>query len=154
MRDIGDWFPPGYDWRAECTRMTVFYGLAFVHSLFFFGRLIDEYHGLFYYNRSVEHILRPEAKMMPYEEMLGSSLMGFALLMVVALFVMLVHYLYYFQGSKSIFLAKRIPGGRFLWKTCVAGPVSFILGLALTYGLLWMLYYGIYLCVTPSVCLP
>lgn len=155
MRDYRDLFPPGYEWRGECVRVAVLYGLAFLNSLFFFRTLREEYNGLFYYDGSSgERILRPGAKMMPYGEVLGWSLIGFVLLMVFALTIMVMHYLYYYQGSRSILLVRRLPRRSFLWITCVAGPALFIAVSALTYGFLYLLYYGIYILVTPVECLP
>ena len=155
MKDISTLFPPGYEWRGECIRAAVLYGLAFLHSLFYFGALHEEYGRLFYYDgRTGEKVLRTGAKMMPYEQVLGNYLIGFVLLMAFALTIAVMHYLYYYQGSRSILLVRRLPKRSFLWMTCGAGPLLAIAILALTYGCLYLLYYGIYIWVTPEVCLP
>ncbi len=155
MKDISKLFPPGYEWRGECIRIAGLYGLAFLYSLFYFGTLREQYDSLFYYDgKSLQKVLRPGAKMMPYDQVLGNHLMGFVLLMAFMLTVGVMHYLYYYQGSRSILLVRRLPNKNFLWMTCGTGTVLAIAALALTYASLYLLYYGIYLWVTPAECLP
>ena len=155
MKDVSVLFPPGYEWKGECIRVAVLYGLAVVYSLFYFGALQDAYERLFYYDgRSLQKVLRVGAKMTPYDQVLGNYLMGFVLLTLLMLTSSVVHYLYYYQGSKSILLVKRLPDRNFLWRTCGAGPAFAMVGLLLTYGYLYLLYYGIYIWVTPAACLP
>ena len=155
MKDVSVLFPPGYEWKGECIRLAVLYGLAVFYSLFYFGALQDAYESLFYYNgRSLQKELRVGAKMVPYDQVLGNYLIGLVLLAVFVLTIVVVHYLYYYQGSKSILLVRRLPDRIFLWKTCWAGPAFAMGGLILTYGYLYLLYYGIYIWVTPAACLP
>ena len=64
------------------------------------------------------------------------------------------NYLYHFQGSKMIYLMKRLPDKWELYRRCLTLPIAGALIIA-TWGLvLRMIYFAIYMLCTPSQCLP
>lgn len=78
---------------------------------------------------------------------------GFLMFYIVMLGVMVYHYIYYYQGSKSIYLMRRLQDKWEMHRRNITLPFAMImLGIA-THMALWMLYLGIYLTCTPPECL-
>lgn len=76
------------------------------------------------------------------------------LVCIVSLLVVAYHYFYHYQGSKMMYLMKRLPDKWEVHKRCWALPIA---GFCITVA--WMtivkaIYYAIYIFCTPSQCLP
>lgn len=78
---------------------------------------------------------------------------GFTMFYLVMLGVLVYHYIYYYQGSKSIYLMRRLPDKWEMHRRSITLPFAMLVIGALTQMALWMLYYGIYLTCTPTECL-
>ena len=63
------------------------------------------------------------------------------------------HYAYHRQGSKSIYLMRRLPSKLELHRRCLTLPIAGILIALLTAFLLLLIYYAVYMNVTPAECL-
>ena len=59
------------------------------------------------------------------------------------------HYLYHYQGSRSIYLMRRLPDRWELLRRCIALPLCGALAALLTGLLITLLWAGIYLLATP-----
>ena len=68
--------------------------------------------------------------------------------------VLLFDYLYYYQGSKSIYLMRRLPNRWEMHRRSITLPFAAFVIAVMTEIALWLLYYGIYLVCTPAQCLP
>ena len=79
---------------------------------------------------------------------------GFCVLFVVLVAMIIYHYCTYYQGSKSIYLMKRLPDKWELYKRCVHLPMIAMIVEIITIVGVMSLYYGIYLIFTPQQCLP
>ena len=81
----------------------------------------------------------------------------YRILLVVAVVLVLgfivYHYLYYRQGSKSIYLMKRLPSKHELHKRAIALPMLAILGCLVAALIVMLLYFAIYMLATPKQCL-
>jgi len=143
--DLSRSAPPGYDTKWEvsfwCTGMV----LAGIYSMGFFIRLMNE---LQYLKNRLEfgrHDFMPDCA-----EIIGNALFGFVILAVCMSFFAVMHYVYHWQGSKSIYVMRRLPSRFELHRRCLALP---LLGAALSLiaaFLLLCLYYGIYMLATPD----
>lgn len=71
----------------------------------------------------------------------------FSLFLIVMAFY---HYSYYYRGTKSIYLMRRLPAKGVLPASCVREPLFGMAAGAAVFGLLELLYYGIYLLAVPS----
>ncbi len=168
---LEDLFPPGYDYLKRKTELLWIWGMAVAYnSIFFLERYAYQRRNLFYdrieNGKVVEwNAVREGAMMIPFRELLGdrvlSSAQGitgrlfFLVLGIYLLLELVMHYLYYFRGSKSILTVRRMRHGKaFLWRTCVAGPALGLLLTAASILLLLLIYYGIYMIFTPAQCLP
>lgn len=148
--------PPGYASRREFNLLWVWFGISVLYSFQFFLRLLSEYNGLFVYVNQMGYtklVMREDAVMPPFGEVLGSGASGFAIGMWITVCFIGYRYLYHFRGSKSIYLMRRMKKRSLLWKNCLLVPLGEAAGFAVAGILLRLLYTGIYLLVTPGKCL-
>ena len=79
---------------------------------------------------------------------------GFGIYILCMIGIMIYHYIYHFQGSKMIYLMKRLPKRWDFYKRCLLLPsIAIIIGIIIMV-VLSLIYYGIYLICTPYKCLP
>ncbi len=97
-----------------------------------------------------EKVLRPDASMPPFSQLLGHLFWaGFALYLLFMVALVIYHYRLHRSGSKSIYLMKRIGRPWELHRRCWAFPLlGTVLGLLLLAMLLWG-YHRLYLNTTP-----
>lgn len=151
MKDLGKYYPPGYEWREELISAAALLGVAFLISwkyLFSLGRAVDA----LYRFEGAERVLKPDAVAEPFSALAGDSWQGF-LLPVLFLAAMTVwHYVGYFRRTKSIYVMRRLPKRGALFLSCVEGPAVCAGLLALAAALLYGLYFGLYLFAVPVEC--
>ena len=145
--------PPGISAREEFRWIRNGLIVSLLFSLLFFSRFFTQYDNLFYQLGDGSRVLRQGALMPSYMEVLGLSLGGFLILALCMLPLAAWHYGYHYQGSKSIYLMKRLPGKGELIRGCLGMP---LLGAAVSAGtglFLLFLYGGFYRLLTPQACL-
>ena len=133
--------PPGMEYKPEFR----FYitGLVFsgLYSLSFFIRYFDARYAL-YDHYDYKSVLIDGVKIADFSSILGSALVGFGLLAVCMLGFIVYHYLYYRQGSKSIYLMKRLPSKIEIHKRAIALPLLAILGCLVMALTIMLIYLG------------
>jgi len=145
--------PAGIDYRQELRWLRTGLWIAFVYSLGFFIKLLNEYGNLFEITVGNKRVLKGNAVMPDFVEVLGGSLVVFLILAVSTLALMAYHYRYHYQDSKSIYLMKRLPDRWELWRRCLTLPVIFAAFVVLAGAVLLIAYYGVYMLVTPKASL-
>ena len=144
--------PPGMDTSKEQGLFITGMVCSLLYSVSFFDAYWDEYRRL--YTSGREKILRPERTIAPFLEILDKRLMGYVILAACMFVAVAIRYAYYRQGSRSIYLMRRLPDGGLLHSTCWVQPLVRV-GLSLLAALVSLaVFYGIYVFVTPAVCLP
>jgi len=150
-RWIRSFAPPGLDTDGEIRGLIGGLVLALCLSFSFIGKYNDAYSELYrWYNGKYK--LSGEM-MIDFAELIEGCLGGFYLLCFVCLATVVWHYLYYYQGSKSIYLMKRLPNRMEIHKRAWTLP---LLGIGITLlaaFLVMLLYFWIYLLVTPQECI-
>lgn len=99
-------------------------------------------------------VLYPEIRIMTFGQMLDRSLTWFFLLAAAMLLFVAHHYAYHYQGSKSIYLMRRLPDGRELHRRCWTLP---LLAAAASIGLALVnlaVYFALYMLVLPEAVRP
>lgn len=147
VRRLEKLFPPGYGYREEIKAAWLLRGLTvFISGLHFFTnlnralarlRLYEYYMG---FGEELPEGIRVEA----FAEVAGWY---WALWLPVFCFwavMPLCHYLYYYRGTRSIYVMRRLPRRGVTLGSCVPGPalgagVSLVAAL-----LLYLSYYGVY----------
>ncbi len=152
-------FPPGYEYDRELKRLMCLWMIGILYSLRFFADYHKAYQRLFVWKQvpgelDAEYVLREGAQIAPFPELLSQGMLLFVPLVLVLIAAIGVHYMYYRQGSKSIYLMRRLPDKKLLHKTCLAAPLLGILTILVTIAVLSGVYYCVYIWVTPEICLP
>lgn len=141
--------PVGLDPMRELLWFFIGVGASTLYSLKFIFSLLSIRSNLLY---SLERLPAGDAAMltMPcFSALMNGATIGFLLVALCMPALALVHYLYHYQGSRSIYLMRRLPQRWELARRCLALPVlgaatALLCGLVIT--LLWM---GLYLFTTP-----
>ncbi|MBQ6798366.1 MAG: hypothetical protein IJP11_03930 [Oscillospiraceae bacterium] len=141
--------PPGFDYGPELKALCWIVGGALVLSLFWFTDLREARRALF--DRYLG-VLRPipGAVMRDFGKMVWPYMSGFAVAALWALSFVGVHYQYHHRVSKSIYTMKRLPNRLELHLRCWTLPLSCFAAILLAGFLLLLIYYAVYLLVTPA----
>lgn len=144
--------PPGYKLRQEGA--VFIWGLvsALIYSFGFLWRYCDARNGLYNYLGGKKTLL-PDAVMPDMIELLGSALAGFFVLALCMLAMIIFRYAYHRQGSKSIYLMRRLPSKAELHRRCLVLPILAALACLLLAAAVLLGFYGIYMTATPKECL-
>ncbi len=121
-------------------------------SFSFVAKLTSSFSDLFRNVRG-EKVLREGAMMTEFTELMEGVLVGFLILAIIMLMSCIYNYAYHWQGSKSIYLMRRLPNAWELHKRCLTLPIVSILICGIAAFILLCIYYGIYMAVTPEQCL-
>lgn len=151
--DLQRLVPPGVNAQQELKWMFGGWMLSFFYSLGFTMRYAWEYRYLFTDAMGGPRVLKAYEVMPDFADLLSSHLYGFLIVALCMLGVVLYHYAYHRQGSKSIYLMRRLPDGMELHRRCWTLPVLCAMASVLLAFALLMLYYAIYMFVTPDACL-
>ena len=148
--------PPGIEVRRQLTICLTGISGAFGWSWSFLVKYLTARSDLF--ERTMTGlVIRDGARMRSFWQLVHEdmdSLDGFLVFYLVMLGLIVYHYLYYYQGSKSIYLMRRLPDRWEMHRRNVTLPlVGIVLGV-LTEMIVLLLYYGIYVMYTPPQCLP
>lgn len=148
--------PPGYLYRTEWGVLGAWLGISLVYSFGFFFRLWEARDQLYVIVGSLgssRRVLREGALMAPFTEVCGGALLGFGIGLCLPLFFIVYRHLSHYQGSKSIYLMRRMKDRSLLWKNCVVVPVWEIIGTGLAGMVVLLFYVGVYLLAVPKGCL-
>jgi len=153
MIDIRRYHPPGMEIKGFVQFFVTGFLLAGLYAdLFFigFGNALDN---LYHYPKG-EKTLIPDAVMKDFYELLDGAYMGYILLAVFSVMMIFFNYIYYFQnGSKSIYLMKRLPNASELHKRSLVLPISMAVISILGAFLCIVILFVIYMIFTPSQCI-
>ncbi len=145
--------PLGIDLNAELRWLAVGGIANTVASAFqFLGSYVTSRRALYLWDGG-SRILNPRGVMPDFACILGRSLNGFLVLGVFMVAIAGYHYAYHFHGSKSIYLMRRLPKRLELARRCLTLPLLGIVACILSAFILLLIYFGIYMAFTPSVCL-
>ncbi len=152
--DLSPWAPPGLNLKPELRLFTIGLEGGVLYACGFLYRCgearLDLYTRL---NGTITSTLIPGAVMPDFSYLLGHYWAGLGVLALCMLGLMAYHYLYHRQGSKSIYLMRRLPSRWELHRRCLTLPLLAMALCLLTAFLLLLLFYGIYLFLTPPECL-
>lgn len=145
--------PPGMDLKHE--KLTFVWGiiLSAVYSAFcFFARFTAVYSDLYMYIEE-KPVLNVNAVMPDFRALIGLSFIGFLITSLIMAGFSFYHYAYYKHGSMSIYLMKRLPKKSELHKRSLTLPIIAVLLCIITVFLLLLIYFALYMLITPKACL-
>ncbi|NLU25202.1 MAG: hypothetical protein GXW99_10940 [Clostridiales bacterium] len=128
-------------------------GIPLLFSLDFIRQYFDAYDRLFA-SGQYRKILLDGAVMTPFASLLSTPpLLGLLCAALVMTGLLVYYILYHYQGSKSIYLMRRLPQRGELLRRCVSVPLLGLLTAVLVTFLLVVLCYALYMWVTPPECI-
>ena len=150
--DLSRCAPPGINLKQERQFFLTGMICAELYSMLFLLRYGNARSWLFEQHAG-QRMLIPGAIMEDFVTILSDALVGFLVLSLCMLVLIVYHYAYHYQGSKSIYLMRRLPSSWELHRRCLTLPLLAVLCCALAALILLLIYYGIYLFFTPKSCL-
>lgn len=144
--------PPGVNVPQELKWLAWGGAGSLLYSFAFLIRYIDSYQSLFSWT-GTSRVLDTAAAMPDFAEVLDGSLAGFLILALGMAAVVAYHYAYHYQGSKSIYLMKRLPSRWELHRRCITLPVLAAASSLCAALLMLLFYFVIYMIFTPEACL-
>ena len=144
--------PPGLNLNFDLNFFFTGLACSVLYSLSFLYRFAGARSDLYDHYGAVRR-LREGAVMPDFRELLGSALLGFLVLGLCMIPFALYHYAYHRQGSRSIYLMRRLPDRWELHRRCLTLPACGAAVCLLLAAALLLIYFGIYLLATPDVCL-
>ena len=109
--------------------------------------------GFYETDRSGNRYLLENMIMPPFENFVDDSYKGFIVAIICMAGLVGYHYFYHYQESKAIYLMKRLPRKSELHKRCLGIPIVGSVVIIVTVIFLYVVYYAVYLFVTPPQCL-
>lgn len=144
--------PPGINLKTERDVFVTGMVCAFLFSLGYVFRYINAYSSLFSWRRD-ERVFLEGAVMPDFCVLLDRSLLGFIVAAACMLALIIYHYAYHHQGTKSIYLMRRLPNRWERHRRCITLPLLAALVCLLAALVLLLIYYIIYMAFTPQQCL-
>ena len=126
-------------------------GAAWGLSWPFFVRFWNAVDAL-YVNRRGTKVLRQGVVMEPFHEVLGGALTGFGLFALCMPVLVVWNYFYHYQGSRSIYLMRRLPDRWELPRRCLAQPLAALALCAAAAAVTLLFYCAFYRFITPKEC--
>lgn len=153
FRQVGNYAPPGLDVKREIKYFRNAFVCSFLWSLIFLHRYFEERAYLFEKRMGKMH-LRKNASMPSFEVLTEDVFIGFILTIIFLFILVAYHYFYHYQGSKIIYLMKRLPNKKEFHLRCWILPMLASGITVITMIILKVMFYLIYIFATPSQCLP
>lgn len=155
--DFSSYLPLGFEWKYE---RRLFIGgiiLSVLYGSLFFIRLDNAWGQLFELvwkdGKIVRNGVMEGAVMRDFVDLLHNALFGFLIVGLCMAAFVVIHYVHHYQGSKSIYVMKRLPDKWELHRRCVTLPLIGIVICLVTAFLFLLLCYGVYMKVTPPECI-
>lgn len=145
--------PPGIPLRREISFLLFGYLLALLFSFQYLARYVEARQDLFEWVAG-RRVLREGAVIADFPILMRQATFGFFAVACALLGLAVFHYIYYRQGSMSIYLMKRLPRRAERHVRALAFPLSAVVLTGAAAFLLRFLYFVLYLCATPKGCLP
>lgn len=153
--DLSRHVPLGLNGKKEIQYLAAGLGIAAAWSVIDFAKEYTDALAMLYGHRAGgSRVLIPGQIIGDFEPMLAGGSVLFSLICLAMALLAGYHYAYHFQGSKSVYLMRRLPGRYELPHRCFAIPAAGAVGAMALLGLLTVCYYAVYLLCTPAQCLP
>ena len=150
--DLSRFAPPGMNIQQELKLFLWGYGASVVFSLRFLWRYGFAYYQLYGYENNVYGLLS-YVSMDDFVWLIEDVFDLFPILGICLVLWAVLHYAYHWQGSRSIYLMRRLPSRWELHRRCLALPAAGAVICILTVTVLFFLFYALYMLATPAAVL-
>lgn len=146
--------PPGLDWWTEVKWAVSGLAVGALWSLVAFSYQFSNACRRLYEWVGGKYVLVESRTIAPFPELLVQTMAGLLLGMLLTIPLACYHYAYYYLGSRSIYVMRRLPNRWELWRRCLTVPALLAVICLGAIELLTILYFLIFLLITPDSCLP
>lgn len=153
MKWLEKYAPPGIGVEKQVIGFIAGLVIATLHSMLFLVRYSEARQAL-YESVGTKQKLIQGAIILDFDILTGTVFWSFYLMGIVTLLTIIFFYFYYYDGSKMMYLMKRLPDKTEVYRRIVTLPIAGVVILTIWMGILKMLYFAIYILCTPSQCLP
>lgn len=150
---IESYVPPGIYPVQEIRYWLVLLIVATLWCVPYVFRYLEQRDAL-YVIRAGRKVLMEGVVIVPFEELTGQLFDVFYLLILYCAIVTAYHYYYHYQGSRMMYLMRRLPNKWEVHIRCLFLPLAGSVLAVLYAVLLKLLFFAIYIFCTPSQCLP
>jgi len=145
--------PPGAEILVQTNRYFAALIWSVLWSLGFLFRYSSARNYLFYTDEFGRY-LKSDAMMPEFRHLLGNAMLSVWVTVLILVVCIIINYHSFHQGSKSIYLMKRLPNPMELHRRCVLLPVLGMAICLLLREILIIVYFAVYMLATPARCLP
>jgi len=157
MREKTKWLekyaPPGIDVSTEVTWFIAGNVVATLRSMMFLLYYLGA-RGNLYERRASGLVLIEGAMMQGFDSLTEGVFLSMEGVCIIALLMSIYHYFYHYQGSKMMYLMRRLPDKWDVHRRCWTLPIAGVVLMVAWMFVLKMIYYAVYILCTPSQCLP
>lgn len=151
-RWMENYAPPGIPFKQEMA----YWELAMIGSTLWSMWFIVQYlesRSYLYETIAGKRVLIEGAMMPSFEDLMKGRFEVFYLVIIYCVIISAYHYFYHYQGSKMMYLMKRLPNKWEVHVRCLLLPICGSVIAVVEMLVLKMLYYAIYILCTPPECL-
>ena len=152
-RELSYYAPVGMELKQEKTVFIVGMIMSSVFSFWVFGIVFSDCLEKLYWKNGAQRTVIPGAMMTNFTEIIGEAFFGFKVVAALMIATAVIHYLYHFQESKSIYTMRRLPSVWELHRRCLTLPICGIVISMVTAFLILLICYGFYVGLTPKECM-
>ncbi len=153
MKWLENHAPLGIDVRSQVGWYIAGGVAATLHSMWFFVEYLSARNEL-YIRTATGLKLIESAVMKSFGALTQNVFLTFYIVEVVSLLTVIFFYFYHYDGSKMIYLMKRLPDKSEFYRRVFTLPIAGTVILVVWMVILRMIYYAVYILCTPSQCLP
>ena len=145
--------PVGVNLAQEVLGYVMAATFSVAYSSLFLGRYMEARDEMYEWVNGKKVLI--DGAMMPrFETLIDGCFIVFVIALIGMASVTIYHYLYHYQGTKSIYVMRRLENKWELHRRCITLPIAAMLITAMIAVVLYFVYQGIYLMLTPQQCLP
>ena len=152
-RKLKNWTPPGIDPQKELREHVTLLLLSVFCACTFFYSYYSAYQLLFP-NINGKESLVPVGHVPPFWTLMRFPILGFLISAAIMAVRIIQHYASYRQGSRSIYLMRRLPDRWLIHRQCLTAPLLGLLTLGIGALVMVGLSYFVYIHFTPVSALP
>ena len=141
------YFPAGYDPSTELKWALTGWGLSVLWSMKFLWVYFNAISTMYFLEEQNKEGFRV---MRPFPLLIDNCFWGFGIVIAFLICAVILHYRWHYNGSRSIYLMRRLPDRFELARRCLTFPITAIAICLLTAAVLFFLYLALYAFYTPD----
>lgn len=143
------YFPAGYDPSTELKWALAGWLISVFWSMVFLVRYFSELQSRLEWEK--EYLNPRNGIFIPtFPELTRNCFLGFGIVIAFLILAVVLHYRWHYNGSRSIYLMRRLPDRFELTRRCLTFPIAAIIVCLLTAVILFFLYFALYAFYTPD----